>query len=200
MRNLQPERQRKRNRRKWRRQFYCDCANRRVPCRNPVNRCHFLSLLLSCDTPHVKSLAWMVNGRKAPVHGMLSHIYCYQNGEQPAVVCTAPKLTASVRINSCLGFYDVSKLLAGLIKRQSDKHAGAARAAFPFFSLWLNTGRLAAMLKLTVNEQPQFFSFPFLIPVISTCKWKDNVNRDMYICWRVMRKLLFYNETLSLSH
>lgn len=38
--------------------------------------------------------------------------------------------------------------------------AGAARSAFPFF-LRLEIGRLAAVLKLTVNEQPVFFFLSF---------------------------------------
>lgn len=109
----------------------------------------------------MKSLAWMVNGREAPAHGMLSYIYCYQHGEQPAVVCAAPKLTASARINCWLVFarcqqaFDRYRTQDRLDVSQINTRE---RRTLRFrFSLRLNTGRLAAMLKLTVNEQPVFF-------------------------------------------
>ncbi len=90
----------------------------------------------SCEQPRLDGQWPWGSGARYVV---LQILLCYQHGEQPAVVCTASKLTASVRIHCCLFFFKMSisfwqLLRAGLIRRLSDKHAGAARVAFPFLS------------------------------------------------------------------
>lgn len=121
---------------------------------------HFCcSVTHPCDKPFLDGQwPWGSGARYVVAHTLLSA----RRAASRRLHCTETDSKCSHKFP--LGFFTMSASFwqvsrAGLIRRQSDTHAEAARSAFPFFPA-AKTRTASGCAKAKVNEQPVFFS-PF---------------------------------------